>query len=260
MNEADNSNCGPEAIDPAAEPLRFFDRAHGSFLGVLAKSETRDDPIDALADRAFELFASATARDACTSDRVACHGGCASCCTMRVAATAPEIFALARHIRALPEALSAELSRRIAAADRATHRLDEAQRCAAGIACPFVDGGLCSVYSVRPLACRGHASFDAQACIDALSGRACEVPVSTLHMNVRSLVQNAMQSALRDARYAWGVYELNQSLFMALTDVACEAAWIRGEDIFAPAAIHDVSREEMAATFDAIKAQVDRAT
>jgi len=146
-----------------------------------------------------------------------------------------------------------ELTRRIAA-------VDGVQRCEQGVTCPFVDGGLCVVYPVRPLACRGHVSFDAQACIDALAGCACEVPVSALHMTVRSLVQNAMQSALRDFGYAWGVYELNQALNIALSDDACEAAWIAGKDIFAPVLVADVSSDEMAATFDAIKAHGDRGT
>jgi hypothetical protein len=38
------------------------------------------------------------------------------------------------------------------------------------------------------------ASYDEQACIDAAAGRPAEVPVSKLHLTVRSLVQNAMQA------------------------------------------------------------------
>ena len=120
--------------------------------------------------------------------------------------------------------------------------------------CPFIDGGLCVIYAVRPLACRGHASYDEKACIDALAGQSCEVPVSELHVTVRSLAQNAMQAALRDSGYAWGAYELNQALHIALTNEACEAAWLKGHDVFAAALINDVSLQEMAEDFDAIKA------
>ncbi len=90
--------------------------------------------------------------------------------------------------------------------------------------------------------------------MDALAGRACEVPVSALHATVRSLVQNALQSALRDAGFGWALYELNQSLQIALSDEACETSWLDGADIFAPAMIADVSLAEMAEAFDAIKA------
>jgi Fe-S-cluster containining protein len=245
--------------DPSVEPLGFFARAHKTFLGLLTRSLSDDHPFEAVAKQAFELFDKGVASRADDLEGVACHGGCASCCTIRVVATAPEILTLSRTIRALPQHMRVELERRIAEADRSTHLLNEAERWQAGVVCPFVDGGcgLCVIYSVRPLACRGHVSFDAEACEDALAGHACEVPVSTLHATVRSLVQNAMQSALRDARYAWGVYELNRALHIASLDDTCEAAWLRGEDIFAPASITDVSVEEMAATFDAIKLQTN---
>jgi hypothetical protein len=71
---------------------------------------------------------------------------------------------------------------------------------------------------------------------------------------VRSLVQNAMQSALRDAGYAWGSYELTPALQIALENESCYASWAAGKDVFAPALAADVSLDEMAKTFDAINA------
>ena len=88
----------------------------------------------------------------------------------------------------------------------------------------------------------------------ALTRRPAEVPVSERHLTVRCLAQNAMQAALRDSGYAWGTYELNQALNIALTDDACETAWLKGNDVFAAALINDVSQEEMSEAFDAIKA------
>jgi hypothetical protein len=69
---------------------------------------------------------------------------------------------------------------------------------ASSLICPLIENDHCVAYAVRPLACRGHASYDEEACRDALKGGASEVPVSALHLTVRSLVQNSMQSALRD--------------------------------------------------------------
>jgi hypothetical protein len=62
-----------------------------------------------------------------------------------------------------------------------------------------------------------------------------------------------MQSALRDADMAWGSYELNQSLTMALNDESLERRWLAGEDVFAAAQVSEVDASEMAQTFDAIK-------
>jgi hypothetical protein len=72
-------------------------------------------------------------------------------------------------------------------------------------------------------------------------------------MRIRSLIQNAMQSALRDAGYAWGVYELNHALSIALDDEGdAEGAWLDGDDVFADALVADISLQEMATTFDRI--------
>ncbi|HTV34620.1 MAG TPA: hypothetical protein VME69_16280 [Methylocella sp.] len=90
--------------------------------------------------------------------------------------------------------------------------LSPAQRMASSLKYPLIENELCISYSVRPLACRGHASNDKDACRKALAGRSCEVPISALQLTVRSLVQNALQSALRDAHLAWGCYELNRAL------------------------------------------------
>jgi len=125
---------------------------------------------------------------------------------------------------------------------------------ASSLVCPLIECDHCVAYAARPLACRGHASYDEEACRDALKGGASEVPVSALHLTVRSLVQNAMQSALRDGGLAWGSYELNQTLHIALRDETAERAWLAGSDVFAPALITDISLSEMAETFDAIKA------
>lgn len=242
-----------QILDPS-NPLAFFKSMYRTFGARLAAAPERQDPIAGLLDYAFESFDRGLEQPVESAQTVACRGGCASCCTIRVAATAPEVLLIARYIRSSPKTMEFELRQRIAAADGATRTLGELQRLASGLPCPFIDLDLCVIYSVRPLACRGHASFDERACIDALAGRDCEVPISELHMTVRGLVQNAMQAALRDAGYAWGAYELNQALQIALADEACEMTWGKGGDTFASALISDVSLEEMAHTFDAIKA------
>lgn len=242
------------SLPDASNPIVFFKAMCRAFGVSLASHRNGRDPIESLSRQAYESFARSVACEAQQGTPVACHGGCASCCTIRVAATAPEILNVARQIRAFPHKLSSELTRRIVAADRATRTLDQQQRMASNLVCPLIEDDHCVAYAVRPLACRGHASYNEEVCRDALKGGASEVPVSALHLTVRSLVQNAMQSALRDAGLAWGSYELNQALQIALCDETCERAWMAGVDVFAPALMSDVSLREMAETFDAIKA------
>jgi Fe-S-cluster containining protein len=239
------------AVD--AGPLAFFKALHGAFGETLRVRAGKPELIEALLSQAFDSFEGNAAIQSEGLPDIACQKGCALCCVLRVTATAPEVLLIDRYIRVRYNAFARVgigLAERIAeaAAPGPEQRRTRKNRC------PFTAKGVCVIYRVRPLACRGHASYDQRACADALRGRARDVPVSAPHATVRSLVQNAMQSALRDAGYAWGSYELNPALLIALKDRTCNASWAAGQDVFAPALAAEVSLEEMASTFDAINA------
>lgn len=214
-----------------------FRKLHALFGGLLAAGREPRPLIEAVAGRAFDLFEGNI--DGLTQDLppLDCRKGCPSCCILRVTATAPEIFLLADYVRridATPQGAALGLPRRIAHADRATRGLAEAERMALRKSCPFIIHGVCVVHPVRPLACRGHASFDRKACAGAAAGRDVDVPVSEPHLNLRGLVQNALQSALRTAGLAWGLYEMNRALVLALGRNNALLAWLDGEDSLAP--------------------------
>jgi Fe-S-cluster containining protein len=241
--------------DVEDETLGFFRAQHQGFVDTLAVHRGRVDMLPALLTQAFSSFDGNVEIQAEDYPEIACHKGCATCCTIRVVATAPEVLLVARFLRSADGALKQagiDLIQRLAEADSATRGCDAQQRVSLRRRCPYIDKGACVIYPVRPLACRGHASYDKHACVEAAAGQLDEVPYSVPHMTVRSLVQNAMQSALRDAGYAWGVYELNHSLSIALDDESSEAAWLAGDDVFAAALVADVSLAEMASTFDHI--------
>jgi Fe-S-cluster containining protein len=107
---------------------------------------------------------------------------------------------LARFIRAVHPGLAergVDLPRQVAQADQKTQGDGEADRVSVRQRCPFIAQGACVIHPVRPLACRGLASYDRHACAQAASGKIDEIPYSEPHMRVRSQVQ----SALRDARW-----------------------------------------------------------
>ena len=184
-----------------------------------------------------------------------CAKGCASCCTLRVTALAPEVFVLADYLRATAPALQRhgiDLIAAVREADAATRGLDETARVAARRRCAFVVQGVCLIHRARPLSCRGHASHDRRACADAAAGRVDEVPFSGPHRLVRMLLQAALQAALRQRGLAWGAYELNHALVLALDRLDAQAAWKQGEDPLAEAAVDLEQREAMAASFDEV--------
>lgn len=186
---------------------------------------------------------------------IACRKGCPSCCTLRVTATAPEVFLLAAYLRATANALRGhgiDLMDNLRQADAATRGLDEAQRVALRQRCAFIVQGVCLIHRVRPLACRGHASHDRRACVQAAAGQTDTVPFSTAHRVVRVLVQSALQAAVREQGLAWGAYELNHALVLALDQPDSHADWLKGGDPLAAAAVDLEQRAAMAADFDTI--------
>ena len=88
---------------------------------------------------------------------------------------------------------------------------------------------------------------------DAAAGRVDEVPFSGPHRLVRMLLQAALQAALRQRGLAWGAYELNHALVLALDRQDAQAAWKQGEDPLAEAAVDLEQREAMAASFDEVR-------
>ncbi|OIR17903.1 flagellin N-methylase [mine drainage metagenome] len=242
--------------DQENSPLAFFGAMHSAFSGVITQ---RQNVIEGLLSIAFSSFDGNVEIQAESQPKVDCSQGCAACCRLRVVASAPEVLLIAKYIRAKSahfQQHGIDLTQRVAEADADTRGLSEAERAQRKRRCPFIFKGACTIYPVRTLACRGHASHDKRACAGALAGDDGVIPISQPHLMVRSIVQNSMQSALLDHGYAWGLYELNHALHLALTDEEIETRWLNGEDVFSPATINEVQWQEMANTFDAIKARL----
>jgi Fe-S-cluster containining protein len=190
---------------------------------------------------------------------VACHKGCPSCCTLRVTALAAEVFMIAAYMKATAPVLQKhgiDLITRLRETDAATRGLGEEARVRLRRRCAFIMQGVCLIHQVRPLACRGHASHNKRACVDAAAGRVEEVPFSSAHRTVRVLVQSALQAALRQRQLDWGAFELNHALVLALDDNCAATSWLSGAAPLAAAAIDMEFRDAMAAGFDDVARDV----
>ncbi|MCB4364508.1 YkgJ family cysteine cluster protein [Hydrogenophaga taeniospiralis] len=234
----------------------FFRDLRGAFEHTLGGPGAADaDRFQAVMLQAWDSFDGNVAIQSEGRPPIACRKGCPSCCTLRVTALAPEVFMVAAYLRATAPALRGhgiDLIGRLRDTDAATRGLGEEQRVALRRRCAFIEQGVCLIHRVRPLACRGHASHDRRACADAAAGRVDEVPFSGPHRVVRVLVQSALQAALRQQGLAWGAYELNHALVLALDDPSTPASWHHGSDPLAPAAVDLEHRDAMAAGFDAV--------
>lgn len=233
----------------------FFKAMSHAFSETISSCRTRPELVALLCAQAFDGFSKNVEIQAEGEPSLACHGECSACCRLRVAATAPEIFLLARFVSVNAAAFAERdvmLFKRIADADQAIGGLSEEQRMLVQYACPLIEGELCLAYKVRPLACRGHAAFDKALCVAAARGEAVETPVSASHLFVRSIVQNALMAALRRYGLAWGLYEVSGALNCALSAPDALERWISGQDPLARARIPDFNPVEAGAIFDAI--------
>ncbi len=249
------SAAGPGAASGA---LDFFRAQQAGFLATLAAHRGSGQLVDRVWMQAFTSFERNVADQTRALPALACRKGCGTCCQILVAATAPEVLMVARYVRAMAPGfmkVGIDLAGRLAAASDFP---DSPPREEAGMAlvreCPFLAEGICVAYPVRPMACRGHASFDEAACVSALLGGVDDVPVSEPHRTVRGLVQNALQSALHDAGYAWKLYDLVAAVRIALARPDAEVVFAAGGDLLEPAMIRHVSDVEMASAFDRLKA------
>jgi len=240
--------------DDATGPQAFFDALKTAFAQTLARCGDRPEAVGALCALAFEAFEANVEGPQEGAPALACRGECAACCGLRVVVTAPEALLLARFIGANAEGLAArgvDLPGRVAALDAEVGALTEAERMAAARPCPLLDGGLCLAYRLRPLACRGHASFDEKACAAAAAGENVDVPVSTAHVVLRGLVQSAMMTAMREAGLAGGLYELNGALALALAAPQAAELWARRADPLARARLAEAEHSDPFAIFGA---------
>jgi hypothetical protein len=236
-------------------PSSFFRETYRAFGDTINSCRTRSDLVALLCAQAFDSFSGNVAIQAEGEPALACHGECSACCRLRVIATAPEVFLLARFVTVNAAALAesgVNLIERIANADQTVGGMSEECRLAAQIVCPFIQDDLCLAYKVRPLACRGHAAFDKATCVAAARGEAVEPPISTPHLVVRSLVQNALLAALRQSRLAWGLYELNKGVHIVLSTSDALEKWMSGEDPLECAMAPEFDMGEAGATFDAV--------
>jgi Fe-S-cluster containining protein len=184
------------------------------------------------ARRAHEFFETSLAHNP-SPHAIACAKGCAFCCHVSVAATAPEIFLVANTLRQKYRDRMDEVLTRVRAADARTRGLDSENRARQRIPCAMLENNVCRVYDSRPGACRGFTSTSRPACERSFHGE--NVPVST--PSVWRLLRHAHKQALWAGLAATGLpaerYDFHHGLLVALENTDAEASWLKGEAIFA---------------------------
>lgn len=163
---------------------------------------------------------------------IACGRGCAHCCMNTwIEVTAPEVLFTVKQLP--PERLPGIRE----AVDRAcaqTLGKTLAERVKTVVPCPLLEDGACSIYAIRPVACRLAVSANADICRRSFLEQSGEsIPVPAPWAPLRQGYRVALEAALLNAGLDWNMTEWNSALRSALGDEAAEAAWLRGEKMFA---------------------------
>ncbi len=163
--------------------------------------------------------------------RIDCEAGCSHCCKARVETSAPEVFAIVTEIDGRPTAERTEL---IAALERRVALPSQADATwATRSACPFLIDHLCSIYAVRPTACRKAHSTDVTRC----ASYAPFIPQDlALALGAQALIRGTTMAYADFGVDATGV-ELVGAVVAALHDPSMRRRWVEGESVFATGSI-----------------------
>ena len=172
---------------------------------------------------------------------LACGAGCAVCCSLRVDVLAHEVFLIADHIR---REFSAEekmaLNHRLANHADAVLPLTPFEHATRNITCPLLQNDRCSIYAVRPHACRRHHSQDLAACHYTYDHpEDLETPAAHDRELFRTLTA-AMQeniAAYAGLGFDTTIYELGTALQEALDDPSARQHWRNRHEAFIRASV-----------------------
>jgi Fe-S-cluster containining protein len=175
--------------------------------------------------------------------QVACRIGCTYCCMVPVAASAPEVLAIATFVRErFDEARQAALDRRVEANIQATDGTDMNQRDRVRLDCPFLVAAECTVYEVRPIACRGYSSYAVEDCREDYEhpGTGVEGHTNGLRELVYGAIREGLAIACKSASVEHRLLELVRAYKIASEDSTLAETWRSRPEAFATATAESV--------------------
>ncbi|MCG5248744.1 MAG: YkgJ family cysteine cluster protein [Methylorubrum extorquens] len=168
--------------------------------------------------------------------QVACRKGCSWCCYQDVEVSIPEAILVAR-MRAAGSEFAGRLSGLPSDSSTSTGVSGQGR---AGLPCPLLGAGKsCSVYAVRPFACRTLLSSDALRCEEALKSAASgRDDVSTKSYGIIQLIGCAHRAGINAIAKELGLQHDDVSLVSALSQINDDKGiinrWIEGGRVFKP--------------------------
>ncbi len=131
-----------------------------------------------------------------TDSHIDCKKGCSYCCGLNVKVAIPELYIILEHLlnsreQKEIETIIKDLRQYIKLMENTTSRGERIM-----IKCTFLKDNKCSIYDVRPFACRAWNSIDVDVCYDYLTNSEIEIPTSIYHYAPYDTIRKAITKAL----------------------------------------------------------------
>jgi Fe-S-cluster containining protein len=233
--------------------MSLSDLCNGVFSSAKALSEGIEEPLKPeglidLVNQAIHLsnwlWDEIKKRHITDFEDIACKKGCSWCCYKQVGVSSLEVFLIAEHLKTKRIKVSLEdINSRLTALDRLTNGLPSEARLAVQLPCAFLVDESCSIYEVRPLACRGSNSIDADLCRrhvedmenvqkeEELEGR--PYSIHAVPFNVMRALREGLTTGMKKWDLGQEKLELTAATRIALQEEDALEKWIAGKDIFA---------------------------
>ena len=208
-----------------AEVRAIAERQQKTYRQMLSANKNKTFAIHAIHNLHRQIDELVTRVQARPDVRFDCKPGCSHCCNFRIEVFPPEVFVLARRLRALPGDQLSLVTERLRLHVQRSQGVPRAQH---WMNCPLLIDDRCSVYEDRPSTCRKYLSLDVEE---------CKRPgISALEDGELALKSLALVSGVREAyskaKSPLSIHEMSEALLMALTDPSCEERWFKGEVVF----------------------------
>ncbi len=223
---------------PPLPPARSIEERQASAVLRILDDDPTIGKIVEIASNAVERLARVAGADACAIPKPACAKGCSFCCHLvNIAVAIPEVVAIAEYLKrnARPGEVKA-LRQRINSDMEWMHEASREELYAIRRPCPLLVDDCCSVYEVRPLACRGWNSLDVDKCEEDFHHpeRNVETQVSLPMLEGATKVRQGLYRGLGRAGLQHDRVDFIAALKLALDQADAVRQWLDGEPFVTP--------------------------
>jgi hypothetical protein len=164
---------------------------------------------------------------------IGCRPGCSYCCNVcRVAVSPPEALVIADRLAGSSDERDRRRTERISQIAPEARDLDLPGWSRRKIPCPLLEADLCSLYSLRPVNCRGCASADVEKCAARAEDPTLTAPQIVPHLLGGRSMLSGLDEGLKTVGLHGEPVELITAVALALADKTAAPRWLRGEDVF----------------------------